>query len=58
MLEVEQLREEKKVLAGASVVVQHADLLPAMLEHADVVVQEVEGMVSLLREMVDMLFPQ
>ena len=58
VLAVERLREEKKVLAGASIVVQHATSLPAMLEHADVVVQEVEGMVSLLREMVDMLFPQ
>ena len=46
------------VLAGVSVVVQHADSLPTMLEHADVVVQEVEGMVNLLREMVGMLFSQ
>ena len=58
VLEVERLRVEKKVLAGVSVVVQHADSLPAMLEHADVVVQEVEGMVNLLREMVGMLFSQ
>ena len=56
MLEVEQLRAEKKVMAGLSVVVQHADTLPAMLEHADVVVQEVAGMVNLLRDMVDILF--
>lgn len=56
VLEVERLRGENKVLAGASVVVQHAASLPAMLEHADVVVQEVEGMVNLLREMVDKLF--
>ena len=58
VLEVERLRDEKMVLAGVSVVVQHADSLPAMLEHADVVVQEVEGMVNLLREMVGMLFSQ
>ena len=56
VLEVARLREEKKIVAGLSVVVQHADTLPAMLEHADIVVQEVEGMVRLLREMVDMLF--
>jgi trehalose 6-phosphate phosphatase len=56
VLEVARLREEKKVIAGLSVVVQHADTLPAMLEHADIVVQEVEGMVDLLRELVDMLF--
>jgi trehalose 6-phosphate phosphatase len=46
VLEVARLREEKKIIAGLSVVVQHADI----------VVQEVEGMVRLLREMLDMLF--
>jgi trehalose 6-phosphate phosphatase len=56
VLEVGRLRAEKKVMAGVSVVVQHADTLPAMLEHADVVVQEVAGMVNLLRDMVDILF--
>ncbi|HLZ80195.1 MAG TPA: trehalose-phosphatase [Ktedonobacteraceae bacterium] len=56
VLEVGQLRAEKKVIAGLSVVVQHADTLPEMLEHADVVVQEVAGMVNLLRDMVDILF--
>jgi len=35
--------------------VQHADTLPVLLEHADIVVQEVGGMVDLLREIVEML---
>jgi trehalose 6-phosphate phosphatase len=55
VLEVERLREEKKVVAGLSIVVQHADTLPVLLEHADMVVQEVGGMVDLLRKIVEML---
>ncbi len=55
VLEVERLRKEKKVVAGLSIVVQHADTLPVLLEHADIVVQEVGGMVDLLREIVEML---
>jgi soluble P-type ATPase len=42
-------------LAALSIVVQHPDTLPELLEHADVVVQEVEGMVEILRTMVQML---
>ncbi len=55
VLEVERLRKEKEVVAGLSIVVQHVDTLPVLLEHADVVVQEVGGMVDLLREIVEML---
>ncbi len=56
VLEVGRLREGKQVIAGVSVVVQHADSLPEMLERADIVVQEVAGMVNLLRDIVDILF--
>jgi trehalose 6-phosphate phosphatase len=49
--EIARLRQDG--LAALAVVVQHADTLPALLEHADIVVQEVEGMVKLLREMVE-----
>ena len=38
-----------------SIVVQHEDTLPVLLEHEDIVVQEVAGMVDLLREIVEML---
>jgi trehalose 6-phosphate phosphatase len=55
VLEVGRLREEKKVVAGLSIVVQHTDTLPVLLEHADVVVQGVAGMVDLLRKIVEML---
>ncbi|HAG97918.1 MAG TPA: trehalose-phosphatase [Ktedonobacter sp.] len=55
VLEVARLREEKRVVGGVSIVVQHADTLPVLLEHADMVVQEVRGMVDLLREMVEVL---
>jgi trehalose-phosphatase len=54
VLEIARLREEKGI-AAISVVVQHADSLPAMLEHGDIIVQEVKGMVELLGEMVEML---
>jgi hypothetical protein len=35
--------------------VQHHDTLPELLAHADIVVQEVPGMVELFREMVTIL---
>ncbi len=35
-----------------SVGVQHSDTLPELLEQADIVVQDVAGMVQLLREVV------
>ena len=54
VLEIVRLREEKG-MAALSIVVQHADSLPLMLEQGDVVVQEVKGMVELLSEMIEML---
>ena len=53
ILEIARLRTDG--LAALSIVVQHADTLPSLLEHADIVVQEVEGMVALLQEMVALL---
>lgn len=50
VLEIARLRQEGRV--ALAVVVQHPDTLPALLEHADIVVQEVEGMVELLQEIV------
>jgi trehalose 6-phosphate phosphatase len=52
--EIGRLRQDG--IAALAVVVQHVDTLPSLLEHADSVVQEVEGMVELLREMVE-FFP-
>ena len=52
--EIVRLRSEGH-LSALSIVVQHPDTLPELLEHADIVVQEVEGMVALLQEMVSML---
>jgi trehalose 6-phosphate phosphatase len=53
LMEVSRLRNDG--IAALSVVVQYADTLPELLEHADIVVQGVEGMVELLREIVAML---
>ena len=53
VLEIARLRQEG--MAALAIVVQHHDTLPEMLANADIVVQEVEGMVELLREMVDVL---
>jgi trehalose 6-phosphate phosphatase len=50
VVEISRLREEG--IAALSIVVQHSDTLPELLEHGDIVVQGVEGMVDLLREMV------
>jgi trehalose 6-phosphate phosphatase len=52
-IEICQLRREDVV--GLSVLVQHAHIVPTLVEHADIVVQEVEGMVELLHKMVDVL---
>lgn len=49
----EKLRQER--LATVSIVVQHTDTLPELLEHANIIVQEVEGMVAQLREIVNTL---
>jgi trehalose 6-phosphate phosphatase len=51
--EIIRMRKEGK--AALSIVVQHHDTLPELLARADIVVQEVPGMVELLREMVRIL---
>jgi len=51
VVEISRLRKDG--IAALSIVVQHADTLPELLEHADIVVQGVEGMVDLLRQMVE-----
>ncbi|HTK06154.1 MAG TPA: trehalose-phosphatase [Ktedonobacteraceae bacterium] len=56
ILEIERLRQEG--LAAVAIVVQHADTPPELLEHADVIVQEVDGMVHLLAEIVQKLTDQ
>jgi len=48
--EITKIREDG--IAALSIVVQHHDTLPELLAEADIVVQEVRGMVELLREMV------
>lgn len=53
ILEMPNLRKEG--IAALSIVVQHGDTLPALLEHGDIIVQEIRGMVDLLREMVGLL---
>jgi trehalose 6-phosphate phosphatase len=52
-LEIERLRQDS--VQAATIVVQAADTLPALLEHADVIVQGVEGMAQLLAEIVGQL---
>jgi trehalose 6-phosphate phosphatase len=52
-LEIAKLKQEG--IAALSIVVRHVNTSAELLEHADVVVQEVEGMVELLREMVESL---
>lgn len=51
--EIATLRGEG--LAALSIVVRHTDTLPELLERADIVVEEVDGMVRLLREIVQNL---
>lgn len=53
MLEIERLRQEG--VRGLAVAVQAADTFPALLEHADRVVQGVEEMVQFLGELVEQL---
>jgi trehalose 6-phosphate phosphatase len=53
VLEIAKMCEEG--IAALSIVVQHADTLPDLLRHADIIVQGVPGMVDLLREIVEML---
>jgi trehalose 6-phosphate phosphatase len=51
--EITKIRTEG--IATLSIVVQHHDTLPELLAQADIVVQEVPGMVELFREMVAIL---
>ena len=48
MQEIERLRKDRadrtETIAALAIAVQHADTLPEILEHADIVVQGVEGM--------------
>jgi len=53
ILEIPHLRQ--RGIAALSIVVRHADTLPELLTHADVIVQGVEGMAALLRQMVESL---
>ena len=53
ILEIPNLR--KQGITALSIVVRHGDTLPALLEHGDIIVQEVDGMVKLLREIVQLL---
>ena len=51
--EIERMRG--RGIAALAIVVQHPDTLQELLQEADIVVQEVPGMVDLLRAMVEML---
>ncbi len=51
--EITKMRTEG--IAALSIVVQHHDTLPELLAQADIVVQEVPGMVEIFREMVTIL---
>jgi len=51
--EISKIRKEG--IAALSIVVQHHDTMPELLAQADIVVQEVPGMVELLHEMVTIL---
>jgi trehalose 6-phosphate phosphatase len=53
VVEITKMRNEG--IAALSIVVQHYDTLPDLLEQADIIVQGVPGMVELLREIVEML---
>jgi trehalose 6-phosphate phosphatase len=51
--EITKIRKEG--INALSIVVQHPDTLPDLLEQADIIVQGVPGMVNILQEMVEML---
>ncbi len=53
VIEIAHLRTQG--IAGLAVVVRHEDTLPALLAHADLVVEEVPGMVQLLHTMITQL---
>jgi trehalose 6-phosphate phosphatase len=48
-------RMRKEGIAALSIVVQHHDTLPSLLENADIVVQGMEGMISILHEIVELI---
>lgn len=52
-MEIAVLRQQG--LATLAIVARHHDTLPVLLQHADMVVDEVPGMVALLRDMVEIL---
>jgi len=52
---IEITKMQKEGISALSIVVQHHDTLPELLAQADIVVQEVPGMVELFREMVTIL---
>lgn len=53
VLEIKRLRQEG--IAACSIVVQHANTLPALLEHGDVLVNDVAGMAAQLHTIVERL---
>jgi len=53
VLEIGRLKHEG--IAAASIVVQHADTLSALLDNADIVVQGVDGMFQLFQNVVEIL---
>lgn len=53
MLEIPKLRQER--VAALSIAVQHSDTFPDVLTYADITVQEVDGMVELLKDIVTLL---
>jgi trehalose 6-phosphate phosphatase len=53
VLEIPKLRQQG--LAALAIAARHHDTPPALLQHADIVVDEVPGMVALLRDMIEML---
>jgi trehalose 6-phosphate phosphatase len=55
ILAIESLRQEGLKQQALSIVVQHSDTPPELLAHADIIVQEVEGMAHLLADIVQTL---
>jgi trehalose 6-phosphate phosphatase len=53
IMELAKLRQQG--LATLGIVVRHHDTLPALLQHADIVVDEVPGMVALLRDIIEIV---
>lgn len=53
MMEIPELRHQG--LAALAIAARHHDTPPALLQHADMIVEEVPGMVALLRDIVEIL---